>query len=325
MSEPDLTEHHSPVDVTEALRADVRAGLSAPRKWLPPKWFYDAAGSELFERITALPEYYPTRAEREILAGQAPAIARATGARTLVELGSGSSEKTRLLLDALTAHGTLETFVPLDVSGAALAEATEAIAAEYPKLAVRGVVGDFTEHLDLLPGGSPRVVAFLGGTIGNFLPAERAKFLRSVRDVLEPGEWLLLGADLVKEPERLERAYDDAAGVTAEFNRNVLRVINERLGADFDVDAFEHVSHWNAEDEWIEMWLRATEEQVVRIPGADVEVRFAAGEHVRTEISAKFRPEGLAAELAAAGFDVAERWTDAEGLFSLTLAAADRK
>lgn len=154
MSEPDLTEHHSPVDVTEALRADVRAGLSALRKWLPPKWFYDAAGSELFEKITALPEYYPTRAEREILAGQAPAIARATGARTLVELGSGSSEKTRLLLDALTAHGTLETFVPLDVSGAALAEATEAIAAEYPKLAVRGVVGDFTEHLDLLPGGS---------------------------------------------------------------------------------------------------------------------------------------------------------------------------
>jgi L-histidine N-alpha-methyltransferase len=325
MTEVDLDVHRSTEDVTEALREDVRTGLTAPRKWLPPKWFYDARGSELFDAITALPEYYPTRSEREILTRQAGEIAQITGAQTLVELGSGSSEKTRLLLDALTDHGTLAGFVPLDVSESALAEATEAIAADYPKLVVRGVVGDFTEHLDLLPGDQPRLVAFLGGTIGNFLPAERAKFLSSVRDVLQPGEWLILGTDLVKDRETLERAYDDAAGVTADFNRNVLRVINERLGADFAVDDFAHESYWDADAEWIEMRLRAKREMWVRIPGADLEVTFDEGEYVRTEISVKFRPEGIGAELAAAGFVTEQWWTDTGNRYGVTLAKSARE
>jgi L-histidine N-alpha-methyltransferase len=325
MTEVNLDVHRSTEDVTEALREDVRTGLTAPRKWLPPKWFYDARGSELFDAITALPEYYPTRSEREILTRQAGEIAQITGAQTLVELGSGSSEKTRLLLDALTDHGTLAGFVPLDVSESALAEATEAIAADYPKLVVRGVVGDFTEHLDLLPGDQPRLVAFLGGTIGNFLPAERAKFLSSVRDVLQPGEWLILGTDLVKDRETLERAYDDAAGVTADFNRNVLRVINQRLGADFAVDDFAHESYWDADAEWIEMRLRAKREMWVRIPGADLEVTFDEGEYVRTEISVKFRPEGIGAELAAAGFVTEQWWTDTGNRYGVTLAKSARE
>ncbi|HWD02419.1 MAG TPA: L-histidine N(alpha)-methyltransferase [Amycolatopsis sp.] len=322
MTEVDLESHQR--DVAGQLRADVRAGLTAQRKWLPPKWFYDAEGSELFEKITELPEYYPTRSEREILAARAGDVARLTDAHTLVELGSGSSEKTRLLLDALSAHGTLESFVPLDVSESALAEAATAISVDYPKLEVRGVVGDFTQHLQLLPGTAPRVVAFLGGTIGNFLPEERATFLRSVRDVLGEGEWLLLGTDLVKDRETLERAYDDAAGVTAAFNRNVLRVINEVLGANFDVDAFEHVSHWDDEHEWIEMWLRARRDVTVEIPGADLSVRFEAGEHIRTEVSAKFRRGGVEAELAAAGFAVERWWTDSAERFGVSLARSVR-
>jgi L-histidine N-alpha-methyltransferase len=324
MTEVDLDVQSSTEDVTKALRGDVRTGLTAAQKWLPPKWFYDARGSELFEAITELPEYYPTRSEREILTREAGEVARITGAHTLVELGSGSSEKTRLLLDAFTEHGTLAAFVPLDVSESALAEAAEAITADYPKLTVRGVVGDFTEDLDLLPGEQPRVVAFLGGTIGNFHPAERAKFLSSVRDVLEPGEWLLLGTDLVKDRQTLEQAYDDAAGVTSDFNHNVLRVINARLGADFVVDDFIHESHWDEESEWVEMRLRAKREMRVRIPGADLEVTFGEGEYVRTEISAKFRPEGIGAELEAAGFVTERWWTDAANRYGVTLARSAR-
>ncbi|MCG3754659.1 L-histidine N(alpha)-methyltransferase [Amycolatopsis sp. Poz14] len=322
MTEADLESHRR--DVTAELRADVREGLTANQKWLPPKWFYDAEGSKLFEKITALPEYYPTRSEREVLAERAAEIAERTGAHTLVELGSGSSEKTRLLLDALTAHGTLEAFVPMDVSETALAEAAAAITADYPKLEVRGVVGDFTQHLQLLPGTAPRVVAFLGGTIGNFLPDERAEFLHSVRDVLGEGEWLLLGTDLVKDRETLERAYDDAAGVTAAFNRNVLRVINAELGADFDPDEFDHVAYWNADREWIEMRLRARRRTEVRIPGADLIVPFAEGEHIRTEVSAKFRPDGVEAELNAAGFALERWWTDSQQRFGVSLARSVR-
>jgi L-histidine N-alpha-methyltransferase len=324
MTEVDLDHHRSGDAVTAELRADVVAGLTAERKWLPPKWFYDADGSELFEKITRLPEYYPTRSEREVLAAHAADVAELTSAHTLVELGSGSSEKTRLLLDALTGHGTLEAFVPLDVSESALAEAAEAISKDYPGLNVRGVVGDFTQHLALLPGGQPRVVAFLGGTIGNFLPAERAAFLRSVRDVLDEGEWLLLGTDLVKDPGVLERAYDDAAGVTAEFDKNVLRVINARLGANFDADEFDHVAHWDAENEWIEMRLRARRALTVEIPGADLTVTFAEGEHIRTEVSAKFRPGGVEAELAAAGFALEHWWTDSRQRFGVSLAKSVR-
>ncbi|MEU8087711.1 L-histidine N(alpha)-methyltransferase [Micromonospora sp. NPDC049101] len=311
-----LEEH----DLERGLRDDVRAGLSAEPKWLPPKWFYDARGSELFEEITRLPEYYPTRAERAVLAERAPAIAALTGAKTLIELGSGSSEKTRLLLDAFTWQGGLGTFVPLDVSVSALRGSTAQIAADYPGLRVRGIVGDFTRQLDRLPTGGRRLVVFLGGTIGNLLPAERAEFLTAMRGALEVGDWLLLGTDLVKDPSVIVPAYDDAAGVTAEFNRNVLQVINRELGADFDPGAFVHVALWDPTHEWIEMRLRATRPMRVRV--LDLTVDFAAGEELRTEVSAKFRPEGIAGELASAGFAATEFWTDPDGLFGVTLARA---
>jgi len=321
-SAPVIDVELTPDHAARALRADARDGLLAEPKWLPPKWFYDSRGSELFEQITMLPEYYPTRAEREILIARAGEIAAQTGAHTLVELGSGSSEKTRLLLDALRSHGTLHEFVPLDVSETALREAAAALGEDYPGLSVHGVVGDFTEHLGKLPGEPPRVVAFLGGTIGNLLPDERAEFLRSVRDVLQPDEWLLLGTDLVKDPDVLVRAYDDAAGVTAEFNKNVLRVLNRQLGADFDIDAFEHVAIWDAENEWIEMHLRATRPMSVLLPEIGLGVEFAEGEELSTEISAKFRREGIDAELAIAGFDLTSWWTDSENRFALSLARA---
>jgi L-histidine N-alpha-methyltransferase len=311
--------HLTPDYAARALRDDVRAGLTADPKWLPPKWFYDARGSELFEEITRLPEYYPTRAEREILQARSGEIAAITKAHTLVELGSGSSEKTRLLLDGLRDRGTLTTFVPLDVSESALREAADAINADYPALDVHGVVGDFTAHLDKLPGDPPRIVAFLGGTIGNLLPAERETFYTSIREVLEPGEWLLLGTDLVKDPATLVAAYDDSAGVTAEFNTNVLRVINRQLGADFDVDAFSHVAIWDPENEWIEMRLRADRAVRVLIPEVHLEIEFAEGEELHTEISAKFHRHGVEAELDKAGFTSAAWWTDSEARFALSL------
>jgi L-histidine Nalpha-methyltransferase len=322
MTEPVLDVHLTPEDAAIALRAEARAGLTARPKWVSPKWFYDAVGSDLFEEITRLPEYYPTRAEREILVARAAEIAAVTDARALVELGSGSSEKTRLLLSALREHGTLEEFVPLDVSPSALTEAAKAIMAGYPGLRVHGVVGDFTEHLGLLPGTPPRVVAFLGGTIGNLIPEERGKFFASVRDVLNAGEWLLLGTDLVKDPDVLVRAYDDAQGVTAEFNRNVLRVINRTLDADFDPDDFEHVALWNAEEEWIEMRLRALRPVKAHVAALSLDVGFDEGEELRTEVSAKFRREGVTRELAAAGFELHRWWTDSAGRFALSLARA---
>ncbi|MER6710189.1 MULTISPECIES: L-histidine N(alpha)-methyltransferase [unclassified Streptomyces] len=309
-----------PEDATEAaLRADVHRGLTHTPKTLPPKWFYDAHGSELFERITELPEYYPTRAEREILVARSGEIAAATGARTLVELGSGSSEKTRHLLDALTA---LHTYVPVDVSGSALTQAGQALAAERPGLDVHALIADFTAELTLPETPGPRLVAFLGGTIGNLLPAERAAFLASVRARLAPGDALLLGTDLVKDEGVLVRAYDDAAGVTAAFNKNVLTVINRELGADFEPGAFDHVALWDAEHEWIEMRLRSRTAQTVKVPALDLAVDFAAGEELRTEVSAKFRQEGVRAELFAAGLDLAHWWTDGAGRFALSLSVA---
>lgn len=320
MSAKPLEIYLEPQDLERGLRADVRAGLTAGAKWLPPKWFYDSRGSELFEEITRLPEYYPTRAEREVLAAHAADVAALTGAKTLIELGSGSSEKTRLLLDAFTRRGGLGTFVPLDVSVSALLGSTAQIAADYPGLRVRGIVGDFTRQLDRLPTGGRRLVVFLGGTIGNLLPAERAEFLTAMRAALEVGDWLLLGTDLVKDPSVIVPAYDDAAGVTAEFNRNVLYVINRELGADFDPEAFAHVARWDPEREWIEMRLRATRSMRVRV--LDLSVVFDEGEELRTEVSAKFRPEGVATELGVAGFAASHFWTDPGGLFGVTLARA---
>ncbi|MDH6118322.1 L-histidine N-alpha-methyltransferase [Kitasatospora sp. GAS204A] len=305
----------------QALRADVRHGLTAPAKWLPPKWFYDKRGSELFEDITKLPEYYPTRAERAILTERATEIAQATKARTLVELGSGSSEKTRLLLDALRDLGTLDTYVPVDVSESALREAGAALAADYPELAIHGVVSDFTASLALPRAvGAPRLVAFLGGTLGNLLPAERSRFLAALRAELAPGDALLLGTDLVKDPAVLVAAYDDAAGVTAEFNKNVLNVLDRELDASFDPAAFDHVALWDAEQEWIEMRLRSRFAQQVAIPALGMTVEFAEGEQLRTEISAKFRRDRVSSELAAASFALRHWWTDPEGRFGLSLA-----
>ena len=309
-------------DITRALRDDVRSGLTGSPKVLPPRWFYDARGSELFEEITRLPEYYPTRAERAILTERATEIAAVTRAKTLVELGSGSSDKTRLLLDALSRIGELGAFVPLDVSASALEQSTVDIATAYPGISVRGVVGDFTRHLSALPAGGKRLVAFLGGTIGNLVPTERAAFLHAVRAELDPGEWLLIGTDLVKSPHVLVPAYDDAAGVTADFNRNVLRVINRELGADFDPDGFQHVAVWDARNEWIEMRLRASRPYRVTVRALDLAVDFADGEEMRTEISAKFHPDGVKAELAAAGFTATHRWSDSYGRFLVTLAQA---
>ena len=302
-----------------ALRADARAGLTASPKTLPPKWLYDENGSELFEKITQLDEYYPTRAERSILVAVAGEIAAATGASTLVELGAGAADKTRLLLDALRAAGTLRSFVPVDVSETALIEAAHRVLADYPGLSVRAVVSDFEEHLGLPDPTGPRLVAFLGGTIGNLLPGQRAAFLASLRARLRPGDAFLLGTDLVKDPAVLVAAYDDAAGVTAAFNKNILSVLNTALGADFDPDAFEHVALWDAREEWIEMRLRSLEPQVVTLPAIDLEVSFAEGEEMRTEVSAKFRRERVAAELAAAGFTLAGWWTDEQGRFGLSL------
>jgi L-histidine Nalpha-methyltransferase len=311
-----LSEH----DLAENLARDVRQGLRKRPKSLPPKYFYDARGSALFEEITRLAEYYPTRAEEAILTNRAADIAELAEGEILVELGSGSSTKTRLLLDAMRATGRLRRYVPVDVSDAALQGAMEALGADYPDLQMHGVVADFERHLEHLPQGSHRVIAFLGGTIGNFEPAQRATFLAAVRAGLTETDRLLLGTDLVKDPDRLVAAYDDAAGVTANFNRNVLYVINRSLGADFVPSAYDHVAVWDAKHEWIEMRLRSTSAQAVRIRDLDLEVVFEAGEEMRTEISAKFRQEGVEKELAAAGFAVESWWTDPGNDFAVSLA-----
>ncbi|MEV8588769.1 L-histidine N(alpha)-methyltransferase [Streptomyces sp. NPDC051180] len=320
MSPFQLTRTLAPDAAGADLRADVLQGLSRFPKELPPKWFYDARGSELFEEITRLPEYYPTRAEREILVERAPEIAAATGARTLVELGSGSSEKTRFLIDALLPG--LDSYVPVDVSESALTGAAESLLADRPGLRVHALVADFTRGLGLPGTPGPRLVAFLGGTIGNLLPAERRTFLRSVRAMLSPGDALLLGTDLVKDEATLVAAYDDAAGVTAAFNKNVLSVIDRELGADADPDAFDHVAVWDDAHEWIEMRLRARRALTVKIPELDLVVPFAAGEEMRTEVSAKFRQAGVRAELAEADLDLDRWWTDGDGRFALSLATA---
>jgi L-histidine N-alpha-methyltransferase len=306
-----------------SLADDVLDGLTKPFKELPPKHFYDARGAELFDRICELPEYYPTRAERAILEERSADIAALTGAGELVELGSGTAAKTRLLLSALYDGGTLRRYVPIDVTERMVRDCAEALVGEYPGLAVHGIVGDFERHLGHVPPPDvPRIVAFLGGTIGNFTPGSRRRFLRRLAKLLRPGQdFLLLGTDLVKDPSVLEAAYDDRAGVTADFNRNVLRVVNRELGADFDVDAFEHVAFFDHEREWIEMRLRAQRRMTVRIAALDLEIEFAAREELRTEISAKFTPERLSGDLAAAGLELVDVLTDPDERFALSLSA----
>lgn len=319
MTEPLIDVHLGPGDLRSALEADVAKGLTSTPKHLQPKWFYDDRGSELFDAITRLPEYYPTEAERSILRERAAEIVTTAGTDTLVELGSGTSDKTRVLLDAMADAGQLRRYVPFDVSEGTLRYSAAELGHRHPELVVHGVVGDFERHLGLLPRSGRRMVAFLGGTIGNFDPAARTEFLERLVDTFGPDDTFLLGTDLVKDPTRLVAAYDDAAGVTAQFNKNVLTVLNRELHADFDAEQFEHVAIWDDVNEWIEMRLRSRREQVVRLPDLELEVAFSAGEDLRTEISSKFRRDGLEAELDAAGLELCGWWTDAAGDYALSL------
>jgi len=315
-----LDLHLGPDDMATALRSDVLSGLTSMPKHLQPRWFYDDVGCSLFDEITCLDEYYLTRKEREILADHADDIAVVTGADTLVELGSGTSEKTRLLLDAFAEAGALRRFVPFDIAEQTLRSAAAAVASEYPGTSVHAVVGDFEQHVGLLPGGGRRMVAFLGSTIGNLLPAKRAKLLSEIAGGLAEGDSLLLGCDLVKDPARLTAAYNDPLGVTAAFNLNVLSVLNRELGARFVPERFAHVAFFDPVNEWMEMRLRSLEDQTVPVVDLGIEVDFAVGEEMRTEISTKFRPGGVERELATAGLELRHFWTDGGGDFGLFLA-----
>lgn len=313
-----VAERHS------SLARDVRAGFAGRPRTLPAKWLYDARGSDLFDQITRVEEYYPTEAERSILLTHADDIVEAAGSDTLVELGSGSSDKTTALLDAMRAtdHG-LHRYVGFDVSAEALEGAAAVLGERYPEAIIDTCLGDFDHDLDQIRHDGRQLVAFLGGTIGNYEPAPRTAFLRQVRSILEDGDRFLLGTDLVKEPARLVAAYDDAAGVTAAFNLNVLRVLNRELDADFDLDRWRHRAVWNDQHEWIEMHLVSEAEQVVHVGALDLDVTFAEGEHIRSEVSAKFRPDRLDQELADAGLVTVERWLDEQGDFAVTLARPD--
>lgn len=314
---------HLDEDAAEAMARDVRAGLCDYPKELAPKYFYDERGSLLFERITELPEYYPTRAEREILSGRAAEIlAAAGGPGTLVELGSGSAAKTRHLLSAMRDAGTLDTYVPVDISEEITHQTAASLVEEYPGLEVRGLVCDFERHLERIPDAEgKRMIAFLGGTVGNLYPRQRQAFLERIAALLGPGDHLLLGTDLIKDHARLEAAYDDSAGVTAEFNKNVLEVLNRELGADFDLDAFEHVARYDAEAERMDIRLRSLADQEVRIEGLDLDISFAAEEEMRTEISTKFSRERIESVYAGAGLELRGWFTDAAGDYALSLAA----
>ena len=305
------------------LAEDVLDGLTRPFKELPPKHFYDSRGCELFERICELPEYYPTRTELEILRTQAQAIVRRARPVELVELGSGATTKARLLLDAMASQETLHRYVPMDVSERMVRAAAAELVDDYPGLSVHGVIGDFERHLDRIPppDGGPRLVALLGGTIGNFPPGSRRRLLREVAGLLGPRDHLLMGTDLVKDPAILEAAYDDSAGVTAEFNRNILRVVNRDLDADFDPGGFDHVAFFDHRREWIEMRLRAREACAVRVAALDLEVEFEPGEELRTEISAKFTRDRVEADYRAAGLRLRGWYPDPQQLFAVSLAS----
>jgi dimethylhistidine N-methyltransferase len=320
MPAPPVTVHLTGADAAAALAEDVRRGLTASPKRLPPRWLYDPRGCDLFEQITRLPEYYPTRAEREVLSTYAPDIAARCGASTLIELGSGTSDKTVAMLDALRDVGTLRRFVAFDVAEPTLRHAVATLSETNPDLEVSGVVGDFGVHLDRLPDVGSRLVAFLGGTIGNLTVDERARFLSTLAARLRPGEGLLLGVDLVKDPARLVAAYDDSAGITAEFEKNVLAVVNARLGANFDLDRFDYVARWDSTAEHVSMGLRSRGRQTVTVTSLGLTVDFADGEEIGTEISAKFRREGIVSELETSGFVPMGWWTDSCGDFAVTLA-----
>jgi L-histidine Nalpha-methyltransferase len=313
---------HLDADAAATMARDVRAGLCAYPKELAPKYFYDERGSVLFEQITELPEYYPTRAERGILAERSLEILAAAGnPATLVELGSGSAAKTRHLLSAMRDGGALDTYVPVDISEEITHRTAADLVDEYPGLEVRGLVCDFEQHLERIPDGDgARLIAFLGGTIGNLYPRQRHAFLERIGALLGPADSLLLGTDLIKDRARLEAAYNDSAGVTAEFNKNVLEVLNRELGADFDLDGFEHVARYDDEAERMDIRLRSLVAQEVRLEDLDLEISFAAEEEMRTEISTKFTRERLESVYAGAGLELRGWFTDAAGDYALSLA-----
>jgi L-histidine N-alpha-methyltransferase len=303
-------------------RALIRAGLAGELPETNPKYFYDDRGSALFEEICDLPEYYQTRTERALLQTIAPQIVARARPSELVELGAGAATKTRVVLDAMARAGRLRRFVSLDVSEGIVRRVAAELVREYPGLRVHGVVADFMEQMGELPAtsGDTRLVLFLGGTIGNFRPAEAHEFLLRLRAHLHAGDFFLLGADLVKDRARLEAAYNDSRGVTAEFNKNVLRVLNGEVGADFDPDGFDHRAFYDIENRWIEMRLVSNRRQTVQLPGIDFEMRFERGSEIRTEISAKHDRASIEALLGASGFELLEWFTDPESLFALTLA-----
>jgi L-histidine Nalpha-methyltransferase len=314
--------HLPPGGPLSGMAADVRAGLTKPFKELSPRYFYDERGSELFEEITRLPEYYPTRCERTILQRHSSEICSAAGSpATLIELGSGSAAKTRVLLDAMNDAGCLGAYAPVDISEQITRDTARAVAGEYG-ITVHGLVCDYERDLERIPLDGPRVIAFLGGTIGNFQPAQRASFLARIANLLGPDDHFLLGTDLVKDRATLEAAYNDSAGVTAAFNKNVLDVLNRELGADFDREAFEHVAYFDQENLWIDIRLRSVARQVVSFEALDLIVAFERGEEMRTEISTKFARDGLAGIYAEAGLELTDWWTDPDGLFALSLARA---
>ena len=307
-------------DVTAEMAREVRAGLLAVPPSLPSKYFYDDRGIELFDEITRLPEYYPTRTETAILKARADDVIAAAAPRELVELGSGAGRKVRLLLDAMGRARRRERVTFLDVNRAALEESAAALMRDYPGLVVRGVVGDFQRDLGALPAGRDRLLLFLAGTIGNLDPKDEVPaFLRDVARVLAPGERFLVGLDLVKDVAILEPAYDDAAGVTAEFNRNVLRVVNDRLGADFEPERWAHVAFFDRERSWIEMRLRATTPMRVRVPGAGLDLSYAAGDEIRTEISCKWTKASFERLLEGIGLRPEGWFTDPREWFALAL------
>ena len=313
---------HLDADAAAKMARDVRAGLCVYPKEVAPKYFYDDRGSGLFEQITELPEYYPTRAERQILEQRSGEIHVAAGCpSTLIELGSGSAAKTRHLLSAMRDCHSLETYVPVDISKEITERTATELVEEYPGLDVHGLVCDFEQHLERVPHGTDRrMIAFLGGTIGNLYSRQRHAFLERIAALLGPDDHLLLGTDLIKDRTRLEAAYNDSAGITAEFNKNVLAVLNNQLGADFDLEAFEHVARYDDEAERMDIRLRSLADQEVRLDDLDLEISFAAGEEMRTEISTKFTRERLESVYAGAGLELRGWFTDAAGDYALSLA-----
>jgi L-histidine N-alpha-methyltransferase len=319
MARVQIDRRRTPEDAGESEARAVWDALHEPLPTIDPKYFYDDRGSELFEKITELDEYYQTRTERRLLQNTAGDIVEAAMPHEMVELGSGAGLKVHLLLDAIRARDLLTSCVLLDINESFLSTSVHRLSADYPEMLVRGVVGDFTRDLDAIGVGPRRLFVFFAGTIGNLHPDSLPAFLAMVRRTMTPDDRFLVGLDVVKDPDRLEAAYNDSLGVTAEFNRNMLSVLNDRFGTDFDPWGFEHVAFWDPERQWIEMRLRARAPATVTMPGDDRTLVFEKGEEIRTEISCKYTRESFAGKLEGSGLELDRWWTDPDELFALAL------